>query len=145
MRFAIAGLALALLVTALACGSGGATAGDATAEEATAVQVTSDILERGNEIYQMNCAPCHGEGGKGDGRAAANLNPAPRDHTDPELMEKLTDRSVAETVKMGGGIRGYPNMPSHPHLRGDDLVALVAFVRSLHREGVAAVDLEGFQ
>lgn len=34
-------------------------------------------IERGAEIYIANCASCHGDGGMGDGPAAANLDPAP--------------------------------------------------------------------
>jgi hypothetical protein len=32
---------------------------------------------------------------------------------------------------MGGAIKGKPLMPSHPQIRGADLEALVAYVRSL--------------
>lgn len=129
-----------------ACGPGGSDSSSPAGGLAdTAVQVTPAILERGHEIYRMNCVPCHGPGGKGDGPSAATLNPPPRDHTNPELMEKLTDKKIGQTVQMGGVISGYPNMPSSPHIRGDDLVALVAFVRSLHRETVESVDLEDLQ
>ena len=129
-----------------ACGAGGAEGrGGAGGSSSTAVTVTPAMLERGHEIYKMNCVPCHGPGGKGDGPSAVTLNPPPRDHTDPELMEKLTDEKVAQTVQMGGAMNGYPNMPGSPHIRGDDLVALVAFVRSLHRTTVESVDLEGLQ
>lgn len=34
-------------------------------------------ITRGGEIYATNCASCHGDGGMGDGPAAANLDPAP--------------------------------------------------------------------
>jgi len=34
-------------------------------------------LERGAEIYTASCASCHGDGGMGDGPAAAALDPAP--------------------------------------------------------------------
>ena len=135
-----------LCLGGVACGGGGGDGGGATAGSvATAVTVTPEIIERGHEIYTMNCVPCHGPGGKGDGPSAATLNPPPRDHTDPALMENLTDKKVGQTVQMGGVISGYPNMPSSPHIRGDDLVALVAFVRSLHRETVESVDLEDLQ
>lgn len=130
-----------------ACGGGGGDGGDATGGSSTsaAVNVTPAMLERGQEVYTMNCVPCHGPGGRGDGPSAATLNPPPRDHTDPALMESLTDKRVGQTVQQGGIISGYPNMPSSPHIRGDDLVALVAFVRSLHRDTVESVDLEDLQ
>jgi mono/diheme cytochrome c family protein len=108
-----------------------------------AVEVTPELLARGAETYKANCVPCHGPGGRGDGPSAATLKPPPRDHTNPELMETLSDKRIAETVRMGGIISGYPNMPASPHLRGEELVGLVAFVRSLHREEVESVDLEG--
>ena len=131
---------------AVACGGGEENGGSAASGSSTAaVTVTPAMLVRGQEVYKMNCVPCHGPGGKGDGPSAATLNPPPRDHTNPELMEKLTDRKIGQTVQQGGIISGYPNMPSSPHIRGDDLVALVAFVRSLHRETVEAVDLEDLQ
>ncbi len=135
-----------LCLGGLACGGGGGEGGGATGgSTSSAATVTPAILERGHEIYTMNCVPCHGPGGRGDGPSAAILNPPPRDHTDPALMENLTDKRVGQTVQMGGIISGYPNMPSSPHIRGDDLVALVAFVRSLHRETVESVDLEDLQ
>ena len=34
-------------------------------------------IERGAEIYTAQCASCHGDGGMGDGPAAANLDPEP--------------------------------------------------------------------
>jgi len=36
-----------------------------------------DSLERGEQIYQQNCATCHGDGGMGDGPAGAALDPSP--------------------------------------------------------------------
>ena len=37
--------------------------------------------EVGRASYDVNCAACHGSGGKGDGPAAANLNTQPADLT----------------------------------------------------------------
>ena len=39
-------------------------------------------LARGAEVYQANCASCHGELGRGDGPAAAGLNPKPTNLAD---------------------------------------------------------------
>jgi Cu-processing system permease protein len=107
-------------------------------------RVDAALLERGAQVYLQNCAPCHGLTGKGDGTAAASLDPKPRDHSNRAYMDTLSDESIAEVVKIGGAMRGFPNMPSHPHLGGEDMVALVAHVRTLSRgvEGVSVVDLD---
>ncbi len=70
-------------------------------------------------------------------------NPAPRNHSNSEYMDQLTDQKIADTVRMGGIISGYPNMPSSPHITGTDVVALIAYVRALGRgpDGVQTVTL----
>jgi len=35
----------------------------------------------GKKIFMMTCAPCHGNSGRGDGPAAAALNPKPANYT----------------------------------------------------------------
>jgi mono/diheme cytochrome c family protein len=36
----------------------------------------------GAEVFRINCAPCHGKLGHGDGPAGAALDPAPKDLSD---------------------------------------------------------------
>ena len=130
--FGISGLALAI---AIACSSQAKDSGPAAAGTATAARKpaapTAATIEHGRGIYKVNCAPCHGPGGKGDGPAAGVLKPAPRDHTDRAYMNTLTDEDLAKVIQMGGGIKGKPLMPSNPQIKGADLDALVAFTRSL--------------
>jgi len=40
---------------------------------------SSNTINQGKAIYTSDCAPCHGNSGKGDGPAAASLNPKPLD------------------------------------------------------------------
>ena len=104
---------------------------DKKATAPAAARVTPAMLQRGREIYKANCVACHGESGKGDGPGAGVLKPPPRDHTDRAYMSKLSDKEIGDTIQMGGAMKGKPLMPSHPQLRGDDLAAIVAYVRSL--------------
>jgi hypothetical protein len=46
-------------------------------------------------------------------------------------MSTLTDKQIADVIKMGGAIRGKPLMPSNPQFKDAELQALVAYVRSL--------------
>jgi mono/diheme cytochrome c family protein len=131
-------------VMASGCGGNDANGAEPAAEEAAVVEITPELLTFGKETYARNCAPCHGPGGKGDGPSAATLNPPPRDHTNAEYMSTLTDKKIADTIKMGGIISGYPNMPSNPHLKREEIEALVAYVRSLSDPDAAKIDLAGF-
>jgi cytochrome c5 len=73
------------------------TVGDTTGEGAM------DPLVLGNKIYQERCALCHGPEGKGDGPAAAGLNPKPRNHTDGTYMKTRTDDQLLEVIHHGKG------------------------------------------
>jgi len=88
-------------------------------------------LDRGRELYKVNCTPCHGETGRGDGPAAGVLKPPPRDHTDRAYMSTLTNDDLAKVIQIGGAIKNKPLMPGNPQIRGADLDSLVAYVRSL--------------
>jgi len=133
------------LASALAagCGAGGGGSPEPAADSQV-FEITPELLAFGQETYKVNCVPCHGPEGKGDGPSAATLNPPPRDHTNAAYMNNLPDKKIADTIKMGGAISGYPNMPSNPHLKGDQIVALVAFVRRLSAPEATEIDLTGF-
>jgi mono/diheme cytochrome c family protein len=88
-------------------------------------------VAKGKEVYLKTCAPCHGEGGKGDGPAAAALNPKPRDHTNGAYMDTLTNQHLYTVIKQGGASFGFPTMPAQPQLSDDDVKNTIAFVRSL--------------
>lgn len=129
-------LATSVLAVAIACTSepespGSAADAPSASTSAAAAKVTPAMLERGRELYKANCVACHGESGKGDGPGAGVLKPPPRDHTDRAYMSTLSDKEIADIIKMGGAIKGKPLMPSHPQFKDDELAALVAYVRSL--------------
>jgi len=49
---------------------------------------SADLLKDARKLYISTCAPCHGEKGKGDGAAAAALNPKPADHTSSAIQQQ---------------------------------------------------------
>jgi mono/diheme cytochrome c family protein len=104
---------------------------EAREHDSRASRASEAVLEQGRGLYRANCAACHGETGKGDGPGAGVLKPPPRDHTDRAYMSTLTDKQIAEIIKMGGAMKGKPLMPSHPQFKDAQLAALVAYVRSL--------------
>jgi mono/diheme cytochrome c family protein len=97
------------------------------------VDMSPEHLALGHATYHMTCAPCHGEGGKGDGPAALALNPKPRDHTNGAYMDKLTNAHIYLVITKGGAPFGYPGMPPQPQLADDSVKNVIAFVRSLSK------------
>ncbi|HYS78979.1 MAG TPA: cytochrome c, partial [Candidatus Dormibacteraeota bacterium] len=55
----------------------------------------------GREVYRHYCQTCHGDTGAGDGFNAFNLDPRPRDFSDPALLTK-TDADIRDAIRRGG-------------------------------------------
>ena len=89
--------------------------------------------EQGKKLYGQFCASCHGQSGKGDGPAAAALNPKPRDHTNKEYMSKMPDDEMFKVIKNGGASVGKsPLMPPWgASLKDEQIRDVMAYVRSL--------------
>ena len=89
--------------------------------------------EQGKKLYGQFCASCHGQSGKGDGPAAAALNPKPRDHTDKEYMSKMSDDEMLKVIKNGGASVGKsPLMPPWgASLKDEQIQDIMAYIRTL--------------
>jgi cytochrome c553 len=84
------------------------------------------------QMFQMVCAVCHGMTGKGDGPGAANLNPKPRNYTDPKWQASVSDEDLKKTILLGGAEVGKsPAMPGQPQLKDQPEVldGLVKIIR----------------
>ncbi|MDE2059043.1 MAG: cytochrome c [candidate division NC10 bacterium] len=110
------------LLTVLVVGSAGAW---------TAASANTD--PKAPEKYTTFCVPCHGPAGKGDGLAAASLNPKPRNFTDGKYMNTRTDAQVINVIKNGSAaeklsplMTGYGSM-----LNEKEIKEIVAFIRSV--------------
>ncbi|MFO0336928.1 MAG: PQQ-binding-like beta-propeller repeat protein [Pseudomonadota bacterium] len=102
-----------------------------------AIAVTPALLARGAELHRVHCASCHGEDGRGDTPAGRAFASRPADHTDARAMLAFHDGDLAARIRHGAF-----QMPAFPQIRGDDLVALVAFVRSQSRLDLRSVELQ---
>lgn len=87
----------------------------------------------GKAKYDANCIGCHGATGKGDGAAAAALNPKPQDHTDGKTMNALSDKYLFDIIKDGGAaVKKAAFMPaSNKKLSDQEIWDVVAYIRSL--------------
>jgi cytochrome c553 len=86
-----------------------------------------------SRIFHTLCITCHGESGKGDGSAAATLNPKPRNYTDKAWQAKTSDDQIKQIILLGGaGVGKSPMMPASPQLANEPAVIdeLVKIVRS---------------
>lgn len=84
------------------------------------------ITDTGKVIYQKICTVCHGNGGKGDGIAAAGLSVKPADHTSPNVQLQ-TDGSLFYEMS-----NGHAPMPAYKNvLTEKQRWALINYIRTL--------------
>lgn len=102
------------------------------------VPVTQQLLARGRERYDINCAPCHGLQGDGKGittkfgmAVIADLH----DVTTRKLPQQ-TDGELFNTISHGKGLmQGYA-----ANLTIADRWAIVAYVRALQRSHLGSIE-----
>lgn len=83
-------------------------------------------------LFNERCVVCHGTEGKGNGPAAAALNPKPRNYTDKVWQATVTDDQLRKTIRLGGAAVGKsPLMPASPDLddKPEVVEGLVKIVR----------------
>ena len=88
-------------------------------------------IAQGRDLFEGNCASCHGSAGRGDGRASASLLPKPANLT----AARFSDERLSSVL--WNGVVG-SSMPPWRQLPTEDLRALVAYVQSLHPPIAAA-------
>jgi mono/diheme cytochrome c family protein len=92
----------------------------------------ADDAAEAKTIFDSRCTTCHGAAGKGDGAAAAALNPKPRDLSSAEWQNSVTDEHIEKIIVSGGPAVGKsPLMPPNPDLAGK--AAVVQELRKLVR------------
>ena len=85
-------------------------------------------IEAGKKIAMTNCAPCHGQSGKGDGPGAAALPKKPADWTSKAVQDE-SDAALFVRISDGN-----PPMPPWASLPEKDRWDLVNYVKSLGKK-----------
>ena len=86
---------------------------------------------KGKETFQTTCAACHGPEGKGDGVAAAALDPKPRNLSDAAYLSTKTDEHLYKVISEGGASVGLSPMMAAwgGTLSEQDIWNVIAYVR----------------
>jgi mono/diheme cytochrome c family protein len=85
------------------------------------------VLAAGKQIYDDKCAACHGTTGKGDGPAAAALNPKPTNLTDKAFMQGMP--VDCHFYLISEGVKG-TGMPPWKSLTEDTIWKVLIYERS---------------
>ncbi len=103
--------------------------------QAAAPAEPSYEMRLGREVFWHYCQTCHGETGAGDGFNAFNLDPHPRDLSDPVFQKKKSDADLADAVRRGGsGVGLSPLMPPWGRtLSAQQTDQVVLYLRSLKK------------
>jgi len=124
--------ALILVAGAVACGR----KSEPSKPAAAAPAAPAYELRLGKEIYGHYCQTCHGETAAGDGFNAFNLDPRPRDLSDPKFVQTKNDADLVDAVRRGGsGVGLSPLMPPYGHtLSARQIDEVVLYLKSLQKK-----------
>ena len=127
-------LAPALWAVTQAAGAGQEPGADGAEQAAVSDEASSRALAvRGLEVFQANCAHCHGARGDGVSRVARVLQPAPSNLR----ASTLSHDEMRRMVELGGAAAfgRSSSMPAWgPQLPPEDLEAVVTYVFGLRHE-----------
>ncbi len=90
-------------------------------------------LERGAELYETQCASCHGTQGAGDGPESASYPMAALDLTDATQLDAISDAGLIEVIRAGlteGGMPAFEQTLSHAEIL--DVYAHTKTFRATH-------------
>jgi high-affinity iron transporter len=84
------------------------------------------VLARGAQVYQANCASCHGETGRGDGILGHGLDPKPADLTNAAALADQSPLDYYRRITMGVVGTAMPGFELHLPAEDRWAVALYA-------------------
>jgi mono/diheme cytochrome c family protein len=99
------------------------------------VDVTAKLMARGQQRFNINCSPCHGAQGDGNGitkkygmAVVANLH--------YKRIVELNDGEIFNTITYGKGLMG----PYGPNVTVEDRWAIISYLRALQLSRLGTAD-----
>lgn len=87
-------------------------------------------ISNGKQLYQQNCAVCHGTTGKGDGPGSVGLDPTPSNFHDEDLAENFSPYQAYNSIRLG--VPGTAMQPFSSHFNELELWDLAFYVKSIY-------------
>lgn len=127
--FAVALLAIVCLPIASPNPQAASPAQAAPAGKNPVVKPTAESRAKAKEIYQRDCALCHGDSGNGKTELATSMNLALDNWTDSKALANKTDSDLFATIRNGKGDK----MPAEDAGRASDneVWNLILYIRAL--------------
>jgi len=102
----------------------------------TDVQVDEKLLARGQQRFNINCSPCHGAQGDGNGITKRVKAMGTVANMHDQRIVKLTDGEIFNTITYGKNLMGGYGA----NISVEDRWAIVAYLRSLQLSRLGSID-----
>lgn len=99
------------------------------------IALTVDLLQRGQERFDIYCAVCHGYTGEGDGMIVSRGFPAPTSFQDPRLLDASVGYFFGAATNGFGRMYGYVS-----RIPVEDRWAIAGYVKALQLSQNASED-----
>jgi cytochrome c oxidase cbb3-type subunit 2 len=106
----------------------------------SAVPPTQRSLLHGKQVYITNCVGCHGYSGKGDGPAAAFLEPKPFNFTNADVQKQHSEGQYYHFLLFG--LPGSAMPAWGDYLTVQDIWDVINFVRTIPNGGLTVADAD---
>jgi cytochrome c5 len=102
---------------------------------AKGAKAANTAATRAKEIYNFDCAICHGPNGNGKTDLARDMQLSLTDFTDPKTFEGKTDDQLFDFLR-----KGKDKMPPEDpgRAKNDELKALIQYIRTFSKDQPAA-------
>ncbi len=108
---------------------------DDTAQPPSPPPLTMALLQRGQQRFNINCSPCHGRTGEGDGTIVQRDFPRPPSYFS-EKLRKAPNQHFYDVITHGYGVM----YPYADRVEPADRWAITAYIRALQASASASLD-----